>query len=47
MENNDGLCNALPNDRDLLKRGINDLLDRVPLENLKSLYVHTLEAAFP
>lgn len=41
MEN---LCCALTNDRELLKRGIMDLLDEIPLERVKALYIKALIA---
>lgn len=44
MGNNEGLQCGLTNDRDILKREIMKLLDDIPIERVKALYIKALAA---
>lgn len=44
MENNENMCYCLTDDREALKAEILKLLDEIPLERVKALYMKALTA---
>lgn len=44
MENHENMCCCLTNDRESLKAEIMKLLDEIPLERVKALYIKALTA---
>lgn len=44
MENNEKLCCGLTDDREILKAEVLKLLDEIPLERVKALYIKALTA---
>lgn len=44
MENDERLCCCLTSDREILKEEIAKLLDEIPLERVKALYIKALTA---
>lgn len=44
MENMENMCRCLTDDREVLKAEILKLLDEIPLERVKALYIKALTA---